>query len=170
MYKSDGTFSYFSKPFSGRKVDMERLANALLVVSVRCIGICAFESGSHMLLKSRYIFAFGSPQEIRYFLRDLFDLYKSLKFSIFAKKRSFIVYRKIRLHKKHSWMQYLLFYINKLSLLINMAAYFLSVIIDTFNMVIYYSYKKITRFALPRYIESIRKRISIFRNTTLIGY
>lgn len=63
-----GTFSYFSKPLSGCKVDMERLANALLVVSVRCIAICAFEGGSHTLLKSRYKFAFGSRQEIRYFL------------------------------------------------------------------------------------------------------
>lgn len=61
---------------------MERLANALLVISVRCIAICAFEGGSHTLLKSRYKFAFGSRQEIRYFLRDLFDLYK---FSIFVK-------------------------------------------------------------------------------------
>lgn len=54
----------------------------LAVVSVRRIAICSFQGGSHTLLKSRYKFAFGSRQEIRYFLRDLFDLYK---FSILAK-------------------------------------------------------------------------------------
>lgn len=58
-----GNLSYFSKSLSGRKVDMERLANALLVISVRCIAICAFEGGSHTLLKSRYKFAFGSRQK-----------------------------------------------------------------------------------------------------------
>lgn len=58
-----GNLSYFLKLLSGRKVDMERLANALLVVCVRCIAICAFEGGSHTLLKSHYKFAFGSRQK-----------------------------------------------------------------------------------------------------------
>lgn len=70
-------FVFLEAAFADAKSTWKDSRNALLVVSVRCIAICAFEGGSHTLLKSRYKFAFGSRQEIRYFLRDLFDLYSN---------------------------------------------------------------------------------------------
>lgn len=149
---------------------MERLANALLVVSVRCIAICAFEGGSHTLLKSRYKFAFGSRQEIRYFLRDLFDLYKFSIFVKFTTKEGLLPLLLLhRLFVKFT-RNTIGCIVNRIILLINMTAIF-SAIIDTFNMpALYYSYKKKNHLRFMKYLDQSERVFLYFIARHVIGY